>query len=209
MIRVAIADDHHLVRAGLEAVFGDVEDIELVGQASDADEAVDLAIRVEPDVMLLDLNMGSTSGIDAARRIRSLAPSVAMVALTAHRAGRDVRSSLEAGMIGYVVKDAPPEDLVRAIRDAAAGASFLDSVAARTLVDALETSVDLSERELGVLRLVAAGMSNRQISIELGIAEKTVKAHLTKVYARLGVADRTGAALWARDNLEGLSPRVS
>lgn len=205
MIRVAIADDHHLVRAGLAAVFGDVEDIELVGQAIDANDAVDLATSVHPDVMLLDLNMGATSGIDAARQIRSQAPAVAMVALTAHRAGSDVRASLEAGMIGYVVKDAPPDDLIRAIRDAAVGASFLDSVAARTIVDAMDTSVDLSERELGVLELVASGLSNRQISNQLGIAEKTVKAHLTKVYATIGVADRTGAALWARDNLDGLS----
>ncbi|MDW3177806.1 MAG: response regulator transcription factor [Acidimicrobiia bacterium] len=201
MIRVAIADDHHLVRAGLEAFFSDIEDIELVGLAVDADEAAQLAQTELPDVLLLDLNMGATSGIEAARRIRAQSPEVAMVALTAHREGKDVRACLEAGMIGFVVKDAPPEDLLRAVRDAASGASFLDSVAARTLVDAFETSVSLSDRELDVLRLLSFGLTNRQISDRLQIAEKTVKAHLTSVYAQLGVGDRTGAALWARDNI--------
>lgn len=201
MIRVAIADDHPLVRAGLHAVFGDVDDIELVGVAVDADEAVTIAKELEPDVMLLDLNMGTTSGIDAARRIRTESPSVAMVALTAHREGKDVRRSLEVGMIGFVVKDAPPEDLLRAIRDASNGASFLDSVAARTLVDAFDGAVGLSERELEVLQLLSKGMTNRQMSSQLGISEKTVKAHLTRVYGEIGVADRTAAALWARDNI--------
>ena len=201
MIRVVIADDHHLVRAGLKAVIGDVADIELVGMAVDADEAVCLANSLSPDVMLLDLNMGETSGIDAARRIRVQTPAVAMIALTAHRTGRDVRASLEAGMIGYVVKDAPPEDLLRAIRDASVGASFLDGVAARTLVDALDGATSLSQRELDVVQLLARGMTNRQISTSLGIAEKTVKAHLTKVYSHIGVSDRTSAALWAKEHL--------
>lgn len=201
MIRVVVADDHHLVRAGLAAVLGDVADIDLVGIAEGADQAVDLALDLRPDVMLLDLNMGSSSGFDAARRIRSAGSSVSLVALTAHRDGRAVRSSLEAGMIGYVVKDAPQEDLLRAIRDAAAGASFLDSVAARTLVDAIDGSTNLTDRESDVLELVSEGLTNRQISTRLGIAEKTVKAHLTKVYAHIGVGDRTGAALWARENL--------
>lgn len=201
MIRVVIADDHHLVRSGLEALLSDAADIDLVAIAENGEQAVLLASEFSPDVMLMDLNMGSTSGIDAARDILETQPDIAIVALTAHREGHDVLASFDAGMIGYVVKDAPPADILRAVRDASVGASFLDSKAARTLVDARDGAPTLTDRERDVLRLVALGLTNRQIAERLGIAEKTVKTHLTGAYARISVADRTSAAIWARDNL--------
>jgi len=201
VIRIVIADDHHLVRSGLEALLSDAPDMTLVAVAEDGDQAVLLANEHSPDVMLMDLNMGSTSGIDAAREILESQPEIAIVALTAHREGHDVLASFDAGMIGYVVKDAPPADILRAVREAAVGASFLDSKAARTLVDARDGAPTLTDRERDVLRLVALGLTNRQMAVRLGIAEKTVKAHLTGAYARIGVSDRTAAAIWARDNL--------
>lgn len=200
MIRVVIADDHHIVRQGIEALLSSADDIELVSSASNGDEAVEVVTTVRPDVVLMDINMGSTSGIEATKAIHKIDPNIAVVALTAHREEHRVLASLDAGMIGYVVKDALPEEILRAVRDAAVGASFLDGVAARALVNArAKSQIMLTDRERQVLDLIEQGMTNRQIADRLGIAEKTVKAHLTRVYATIGVSDRAGAAAWARN----------
>ncbi len=201
MIRVTIADDHHIVREGLQVMLGDAEDIALVGVATSGQEAIALASEVSPDVMLMDLSMSPVSGIEAAKTIHDLHPEIAIVALTAFREDRRVLASLDVGMIGYVVKDAPPGDILRAVRDASVGASYLDSTAARALVDSRGPSrLSITTRENDVLELIEAGLTNRQIATRLGIAEKTVKAHLTSVYATIGAPDRAAAARWARDH---------
>ncbi len=201
MIRVTIADDHHLVREGLQVMLGDAEGISLVGVATSGQEAIALASELSPDVMLMDLSMSPVSGIEAARTIHLEHPDIAIVALTAFREDRRVLASLDAGMIGYVVKDAPPEDILRAVRDASVGASYLDSTAARALVDSRDRSrLSLTTREKDVLELIEAGLTNRQIGAQLGIAEKTVKAHLTSVYSTIGAPDRASAARWAREH---------
>lgn len=200
MIRVIVADDHHIIRQGIEALLSGADDIELVSSASDGDTAIEVVEATRPDVVLMDLNMGATSGIEATKAIHKIDPDIAVVALTAHREEHRVLASLDAGMIGYVVKDALPEEILRAVRDAAVGASFLDGVAARALVNARVNSnrVELTDREREVLDLVEQSLTNRQIAVRLGIAEKTVKTHLTRVYASIGVNDRAGAAAWAR-----------
>lgn len=201
MIRVVIADDHHIVREGIEALLGDATDIKIVGSASSGSAAVELAKESHPDVVLMDVSMTPMGGIEATKRIHETNAEIAVVALTAHREERYVLASLDAGMIGYVVKDALPQDILRAVRDAAVGASFLDSVAARVLVNARSSDgISLTDREQQVLDLIERGLTNRQIADRLNIAEKTVKTHLTSVYASIGVADRAGAAAWARSH---------
>lgn len=199
MIKVLIADDHHIVRAGLQAMLEDAEDVTLVGIAENGEQAITMALELAPAVILMDLNMKPTNGIEAAKQILSLNPETAIVALTANREHHRVLASLDAGMIGYLVKDAPPDDILRAIRDAAVGSTYLDSVAARALVRSRTSSVSLTSRESEILDLVGIGLTNRQISIRLGITDRTVKNHLTKVFAAIGVSDRAGAGKWVRE----------
>ena len=199
MIRVLIADDHHIVRAGIQAVLDDAEDVTLVGIAENGTQAISLALELAPDVILMDLSMTPTNGIEAARQILSVNPEIAVVALTANREHHRVLASLDAGMMGYLVKDAPPDDILRAVRDASVGSTYLDSVAARALVRSRTSSVELTSRESEILELVGLGLTNRQISTRLGIADRTVKNHLTKVFATIGVSDRASAGKWMRE----------
>ncbi len=198
MIEVLIADDHHIVRSGLQALLDDAEDVTLVGIAENGDQAIRLALDLVPDVILMDLSMKPTNGIEAAKQILSVNPDIAIVALTANRDHHGVLASLDAGMMGYLVKDAPPDDILRAVRDASEGSIHLDSVAARALVRSRTSSVALTVRESEILELVGLGLTNRQISTRLGIADRTVKNHLTKVFATIGVSDRAGAGNWMR-----------
>ena len=203
MIRVAIVDDHAVVRAGLEQVIALADDIELVGSGIDGTEAEDIAGRLEPDVVLMDLSMPGLDGIEATKRVLAARPGTQVLVLTSFSDRDSILKALDAGACGYLLKDAEPDELLRAIRAAARGEAPLSPRAAKALLSARREPspvAALSEREQEVLSLVAAGMANKQIAQRLGISEKTVKAHLTRVFREIGVFDRTQAALWAQRN---------
>ncbi|MGZ4128514.1 MAG: response regulator [Actinomycetota bacterium] len=202
-IRVIVADDHAVVRSGLEKLLSTADDIEIVGTASNGEEAVALAGTQRPQVVLMDLSMPVVDGAEATRLIVEQDPDARVVVLTSFADDRHIADALKAGAIGYVLKHAAPDELLGAIRAAAAGDAPLDPKAARVL---LETKMkgseqQLSDREQQVLRLVAAGLANKQIARRLGIAERTVKAHMTNIFASIGVTDRMQAAFWAQRHL--------
>jgi DNA-binding NarL/FixJ family response regulator len=206
MIRVLLAEDHPVVRAGLEGLLGGAADVELVGAAADGEEAVELAARRSPDVVLIDLSMPRLDGIAATRRIVAADPDAHVVVLTAFSDRERILGALDAGALGYLLKDAAPEELLGAIRAAARGEAPLAPKAASELLAARagRREADLTGREREVLALVAEGLPNKLIAQRLGISEKTVKAHLTRVFERIGVTDRTQAALWA--GRHGINP---
>ena len=200
MIRLMIADDHAVVRTGLRHLVATFDDIELVGAAEDGEEAVRLCADREPDVVLMDLEMPRLDGIEATRRIAAGSPEVAVVVLTSFSDQQQILRALDAGAVGYLLKDAEPEELARAVRAAARGEAPLDPRAGRALLRARAEGSPadaLSQREREVLAMVARGLPNKLIARELSISEKTVKAHLTSVFRTIGVTDRTQAALWA------------
>ena len=201
MIRVLVAEDHAVVRSGLERLLATTSEIDVVGAAADGAEAVALAADVAPDVVLMDLSMPNMDGIEATRRILGENDAIQVVVLTSISDREKIEAALDAGAIGYLLKDAEPDEVIRGIRAAARGESPIAPKAARTLLAARgqRPESQLSERELEVLRCVAEGLPNKLIARRLGISEKTVKAHLTRVYQQIGVTDRTQAALWARD----------
>jgi DNA-binding NarL/FixJ family response regulator len=203
VIRVLLAEDHRMVRAGLERLLATADDIEVVGGAADGAEAVSLAAETSPDVVLMDLSMPNLDGIEATRAIVDANERMQVVVLTSLSDRDRILAALDAGAVGYLLKDAGPEELIGAVRAAARGESPLDPKAARAVLSARASTgrARLSDREREVLRCVAAGMPNKLIARELGISEKTVKAHLTRVFQQIGVTDRTQAALWAKDNL--------
>jgi DNA-binding NarL/FixJ family response regulator len=202
MIKVLLVDDHKLVRAGLQSLLATTDDIAVVGTAADGSEAIGVATATDPDVVLMDLSMPGMSGVEATRKLRCLMPSARVVVLTTFADEDLVHQSIDAGAVGYLLKDEEPDDLVRGVRAAANGESPLSAKIARALLSPPSPpSLDqLTEREREVLSLLANGMANREIAVEMAITERTVKAHLSNVYQRIGVADRTQAALWARRN---------
>jgi DNA-binding NarL/FixJ family response regulator len=202
VIRVLLAEDHGLVRAGLERLLATAADIEVVGSASDGAEAVELAAETAPDVVLMDLSMPNVDGIEATRQIVAASSEVQVVVLTSVTDRERILAALDAGAIGYLLKDAGPDELIGGIRSAAQGESPLSPKAARAVLTArAETErAELSPREREVLRCVADGKPNKLIARELGISEKTVKTHLTRVFQQIGVTDRTQAALWAKEH---------
>lgn len=209
MIRILIADDHPTMRAGLAQLLGTAGDLEVVGAATDGAEAALLVADLSPDVVLMDVSMPGTDGIDATRRISAEHPEVRIVMLTSFAEHDRVLAALDAGAVGYLLKDAEPDELLRAVRAAAAGEAPLSPRAANALVAARRpgggggpSGATLTSREREVLALVAEGLANKAIARRLGISEKTVKAHLTNIYTALGVTDRTQAALWARRSLD-------
>jgi DNA-binding NarL/FixJ family response regulator len=200
VIRVVIADDHAVVRTGLAQLVATFEGVELVGAAANGEEAVALSGERAPDVVLMDLEMPVLDGIEATRRIRAGQPDVAVVVLTSFSDRGRILAAIDAGAAGYLLKDAEPAELLKAIRAAARGDAPLDPKAARALLSARRVSSEadaLSEREREVLVMVAEGLPNKVIAQRLSISEKTVKAHLTSVFRTIGVTDRTQAALWA------------
>jgi DNA-binding NarL/FixJ family response regulator len=203
VIRVLLAEDHALVRAGVERLLATVGDIQVVGSAANGLEAVELASEHRPDVVLMDISMPELNGVEATRRIVAANEDVNIVVLTSFADRAEIEAALDAGAIGYLLKDAEPEDVIRGVRSAARGESPIAPRVARTLLRARSErpSVQLSERELDVLRCVAEGLPNKLIARRLGISEKTVKTHLTHVYEQIGVTDRTQAALWAKEHL--------
>jgi len=203
MIRLLIADDHAVVRAGLSQLIEALADVELVGTASDGEEVLQLCGTLAPDVVLMDLEMPRIDGIQATRHITRDHPGTAVVVLTSFSDRGKILAALDAGAVGYLLKDVEPPELARAIRAAAAGEVPLDPRAARALLTARTTAQpgdSLSERERSVLAMVAEGLPNKLIARRLSISEKTVKAHLTSVFRQIGVTDRTQAALWAVEN---------
>jgi DNA-binding NarL/FixJ family response regulator len=203
MIRVVIADDHAVVRAGLAQLLATFQGVELVGTAANGEEAVSLCAEREPDVVLMDLEMPVLDGIEATARIRAAQPGVAVVVLTSFSDRQRILRALDAGAAGYLLKDAEPGELAKSIEAAARGEAPLDPKAARALLSARRAPTvaeTLSEREREVLAMVGQGLPNKVIAQRLAISEKTVKAHLTSVYRQIGVTDRTQAALWAARN---------
>lgn len=204
MIRVLIVDDHAIVRDGLASLIGSAHDMEVVAVASDGAEAVTVAAEHEPDIVLMDLSMPGVAGVDATRQIVEANPEARVVVLTSFSDERRITDALQAGACGYLLKDAEPDELLRGIRAAVEGGAPLDPKAARVLLDNQRlphADTNLSARELEVLGLVAQGMANKHIARRLGISDRTVKAHLTRVFRTIGVTDRTQAALWAREHL--------
>jgi DNA-binding NarL/FixJ family response regulator len=200
MIRVLVADDHAVLRDGLLLVLGNVSDMSVVALASDGNQAVALTAAHDPDVVLMDLEMPGLDGIEATRRIRAVSSRARVLILTSFSDRERILEALDAGAIGYLLKDAEPEQVIAGIRCAALGESPLTPSIARTVLEERGRAAppgELTEREREVLSLVAAGLSNKRLARRLGISEKTVKAHLTSVFRRIGVADRTQAAMWA------------
>ncbi|WP_285506198.1 response regulator transcription factor [Actinokineospora sp. NBRC 105648] len=193
MIRVLIADDHPVVRAGLRAVLETEPDLLVVGAAGTAQEALERAD--EADVVLMDLRFGpGMSGAEATARITARGSAVKVLVLTTYDTDADILTAIEAGATGYLLKDTPPEELAAAVRTAAAGRSALAPTVAARLMDRVRTPTEaLSLREIEVLGLVAAGLSNERIARALHLSQATVKSHLVHVYAKLGVDSRTAA----------------
>jgi DNA-binding NarL/FixJ family response regulator len=203
VIRVLLAEDHAVVRTGLLQLLGGLGEMDVVGAATGGEEAVALAAEHKPDVVLMDLEMPGIDGIEATRRIRGAHPDVNVVVLTAFSDRERILDAIDAGAVGYLLKDAEPDELVRGLHAAARGESPLAPKAAQALVAARaqqQADPELTPREREVLALLADGLPNKLIARRLDISEKTVKAHLTNIFHRIGVNDRTQAALWAQRN---------
>lgn len=203
-MKVLLVDDHALVRDGLANLLRSAE-FDVVGEAANGDEAVRLTRELSPDIVLMDLSMPVLDGVEATRRIMALEIPVRVIALTSFSDRDRILAAVAAGCYGYLLKDSEPSELLRGIRAAAAGGAPFDPRVAGTLLQSLSTGTGaapsgLTPREREVLQLVADGMANKEIARRLAISEKTVKSHLTSVFQRINVEDRTQAALWARDH---------
>jgi DNA-binding NarL/FixJ family response regulator len=200
VIRLVIADDHPVVRAGLRALLDGAVDIDVVGEAATPDEAAALVASLDPDLVLMDLQFGQDrTGADATRLIRSTDAAPYVLVLTNYDSDGDILGAVEAGASGYLLKDTPPDELLAAVRAAAAGESALaPAVASRLMARMRAPRVSLSAREIEVLRLVAEGASNVDVAARLHITDATVKSHLVHVFSKLGVGSRTAAVSEAR-----------
>jgi two-component system, NarL family, response regulator LiaR len=212
MIRVMLADDHAMVRSGLQSFIGSAPDMEVVGAASNGREAVELAGELQPDVILMDLLMPVMGGIEAIRQLKAAGSTACIIALSTSEDAQHVSAALKAGADGYLVKDIEPAVLMASVRSAVSGgvpmspsitASLLGRESHASSAASLNSSQTtalpaLTPREADVLRLIRDGYTNRQIADALGIAEKTVKTHCSHLFQRIGVADRTQAAAWSR-----------
>jgi NarL family two-component system response regulator LiaR len=203
MIRVLLVDDHAVVREGLRAFLDLQEGIEVAGEAGDGSEGVAAAERLRPDVVLMDLVMPRLDGVGAMRELRRRLPDARVIVLTSFTDEEKLLPALQAGAAGYLLKNAEPAELARAVRAAHAGEALLDPAVAARLLESIAEPAGagpreaLTPREREVLALIGRGYANKRIALELGIAEKTVKTHVGHVLAKLGVADRTQAALHA------------
>jgi two-component system, NarL family, response regulator LiaR len=202
-IHVLIADDHAVVRQGLRAFLEVQDDIEVVGEAADGEEAVSLTQKLGPDVVVMDLVMPRVDGIEAIRQIRAAPSAAKVIVLTSFADDQKVFAAVRAGAAGYLLKDVQPRDLAEAIRTVMRGEALLNpAVAAKLMQEFAQearpaASQSLTEREMDVLRLIARGRSNKEIALDLGVAEKTVKTHVSSILGKLQLADRTQAALYA------------
>ncbi len=194
-IRILVVDDHPIVRDGIRGVFAGDDDFEVVGEAGDGADAVRQTAQLDPDVVLMDLRMPTMGGVEAIRQLRKLKHPARVLVLTTYDTDRDVLPAVEAGATGYLLKDAPRDELIRAVRAAYAGQSVLSPAVAGTLMERVgdHNLGALSPRELEVLRLVAGGATNRAVGRQLFVSEATVKTHLLHLYDKLGVRDRAAA----------------
>jgi DNA-binding NarL/FixJ family response regulator len=195
LIRLLIADDHPVVRDGLRAMLATQPDMELVGEAATGTQAVAQARALRPDVVLMDLQMPELDGPDAIATLREQAPEVRVLVLTTYGTDADITRAVDAGATGYLLKDAPREQLFGAIRAAARGESVLSPLVATRVLGRMRAPAEeaLSPRELEILQAVARGLSNKAIGRQLYVSEATVKTHLLRVFSKLGVDDRTAA----------------
>jgi DNA-binding NarL/FixJ family response regulator len=211
-IRIVIADDHAVVRSGLRSILESEDDIEVVGEAADGHQALEVAQELLPDVILMDINMGDWDGVTATRRVRNSVPSSRVIVLTNYDEDNLVFSSIRAGASGYLLKEVSGNQLTNAIRTVADGFSLIyPSVARRVLdefgrlrggpapVDDDQGYSDLTPREREVLKLIASGRANKEIGTELGISERTVKTHISNIFSKLQLTDRTQAALYVHN----------
>ena len=202
-IRVLLVDDHAVVREGLRAFLELQEGIEVVGEAADGEEAIEAATRLWPHVILMDLVMPKLDGVAAMRSLRERVPDARVIVLTSFLDDDKLLPALRSGAAGYLLKNAEPQELVRAVRAAHAGEAMLDPVVAARLVETLAADGDegpldrLTPREREVLVLIGRGFPNKRIARELDVSEKTIKTHVGHVLAKLGVTDRTQAAVFA------------
>ncbi|HEU5485284.1 MAG TPA: response regulator transcription factor [Microlunatus sp.] len=205
MIRVLVVDDHPLVRQGLTGMLAGAPDIEVVDAVADGALAAEATANGRADIVLMDLSMPGMDGIEATGEVLARCPDTRVVVLTSFAEQARVMAALDAGAIGYLLKDTEPDDLIHAVREAAAGHAPISPRAALALLPARGSrkpapGANLSPREREVLALVAVGLPNKTIARRLQISEKTVKTHLTHIFAALGLFDRTSAALWAQRN---------
>jgi len=205
-MKVLICDDQAIIRDGLEMLLKLEKDIEVVGQAQDGAEAVELAAKLQPDLMLMDLKMPGMTGIEATRQIRARYPHIKVLVLTTYDDDEWVFDAIRAGAAGYLLKDTPREEVIKAVRGTMAGKSFVDpAVAGKLLTQVAGKAVQpptlltdkLTERETDVLRLIARGFTNPDIAAQLHLSEGTVRNHVSAIFAKLDVADRTQAAVIA------------
>jgi two-component system NarL family response regulator len=211
-VRVLIADDHALVRSGLRSMLDHASDIEVVGEAGDGHQALELAQEHLPDVVIMDIQMGDGDGVTATRRVRDSVPSARVIVLTSHDEDDLVFSAIRAGASGFLLKEVSGQQLANAIRTVADGFSLVHPSVARRVLDEfgrLRTGEsrtsddqgysDLTPREREVLQLIAAGRANKEIGGELGISERTVKTHISNIFSKLQLTDRTQAALYVHN----------
>jgi DNA-binding NarL/FixJ family response regulator len=211
MIKLIVADDHALARGGLKAMLGAEQDLEVVGEAADGGEAVDLALKLRPDVVVMDIRMPKVDGIEATRRLRAHSGAPNVLVLTTFDLDEYVYEALRAGAGGFMLKDAAPSQLAEAVRTVAAGESLLAPAVTRRLVERFvrtppadavrdQEFSDLTERELEVLTLIARGLSNAEIGEQLFLSEATVKTHVTRILSKLGLRDRVQAVVRAYES---------
>ena len=207
-IRILVADDHALFRDGLRALFGSVPDAEVVGEAATGEEAVERALELQPDVVLMDIQMPGTNGIEATRRIVGQSPHVGVIVVTMFEDDDSVFSAMRAGARGYVLKGADQDEILKVIRAVAGGEAYFGMAIARRLMGffsgpkppaSAEVFPELTAREIEILDLIAKGRSNKEISRLLYISSKTVRNHISNVFAKLQVADRAQAIIRARE----------
>lgn len=191
-IRLLVVDDHHVVRSGLAASLGLEEDLQVVGEADSAAAVPALVRKHRPDVILMDLRMPGGSGIEATAALRAEMPDARVLMFTTFDGDEDIYRAMQAGARGYLLKSAPREELLAAIRTVAAGERFLPAALAQRLAGRV-AAPDVSERELEVLRLIARGKANKEIAAALGISDETVKRHVSNLFVKMGVADRAQA----------------
>lgn len=204
-INILIADDHPMVRAGTHSLLEIEKDFEVVGEASDGEEAVQLAGKLKPDVVVMDIVMPKLNGVEATKLIRQASPATAVLILTAYSDIFYILGLLEAGACGYLLKDASGDELIGAIRAVRSGESVLDPVVTRKLLERVneqphstgnaQSTVQLTQREIEILRLASQGLSNKDIANQLFLSLRTVKAHLTNIFSKMGCGSRTDAII--------------
>lgn len=204
-IRIVLVDDHNVVRIGLKAYFNTLKDIRVVGEAANGEEAVRLAQELTPDVMLMDLIMPGMDGVEATRQVKKVSPRTQIIVLTSYHNDEHIFPAIRAGALSYVLKDVDPDDLADAVRRAHAGEAVLNPRVAARMVKEMHGSRqetvnpfrELTDREMEVLRLIASGKTNQEIAEILFLSEKTVKTHITNLFSKLHLTDRTQAAVYA------------